>query len=84
MLLLQSRGYTATFGRKLQQGPPELPAELLPAVPEMIEPFAAMTPSMSAEAPSMSAEAPAMSAEAPVTAPGAANLFDLGHNNSRC
>ncbi len=35
-----------THGRKLQQGPPELPA-----VPEAIEPFAAMTPSMSAEAP---------------------------------
>ena len=39
------------IGRKLQQGTPELPAELLPAVPEMIEPFAAMAPSMSAEAP---------------------------------
>lgn len=42
------------IGRKLQQGPPELPGELLPAVPEMIEPFAAMAPS----------------AEAPMTAPG--------------
>ena len=42
------------IGRKLQQGPPELPGELQPAVPEMIEPFAAMAPS----------------AEAPMTAPG--------------
>ena len=51
-----------THGRKLQQGPPELPAELLPAVSEAIEPFAAMTPSMSAEAP--------------MTAPGAAEQCD--------
>ena len=54
------KGYTGLPGRKLQQGPPELPAEAQPAVPEMVEPFAAMTPSMSAEAP--------------MTAPGA-NLF---------
>ena len=44
------KGYTGLPGRKLQQGPPEL----LPAVPEMIEPFAAMSPS----------------AEAPMSAPG--------------
>ena len=48
------KGYTGLPGRKLQQGPPELPAEAQPAVPEMIEPFAAMSPS----------------AEAPMTAPG--------------
>ena len=54
VVLLQAhsfKGYNGLPGRKLQQGPPELPGELLPAVPEMIEPFAAMTPSMSAEAP---------------------------------
>ena len=47
--MLQSksfRGFNGLPGRKLQQGPPELPA-----VPEMIEPFAAMAPSMMAEAP---------------------------------
>ncbi len=50
------------IGRKLQQGPPELPAELQPALPEMTEPFAAMAPSMMAESP--------MTADAPMTAPG--------------
>ncbi len=78
-MLVQSRGYTATFGRKLQQGTPELPAEALPAVPEMIEPFAAMTPSMTAEAP-----APSMSAEAPMTAPGAAHHAIPDHHKNIC
>ena len=54
LIMLQAhhsfKGYTGLPGRKLQQGPPEL----LPAVPEMIEPFAAMSPS----------------AEAPMSAPG--------------
>ncbi len=45
------KGFNGLPGRKLQQGPPELPTELQPAVPEMIEPFAAMAPSMMAEAP---------------------------------
>ncbi len=67
-----------THGRKLQQETPELPAEALPAVPEMIEPFAAMTPSMSAEAP-----APSMSAEAPMTAPGAARHANSGSSQEQ-
>ena len=58
LLLLQAhhsfKGSTGLPGRKLHQGPPELPGELQPAVPEMIEPFAAMSPSV----------------EAPMTAPG--------------
>lgn len=75
------RGYSGLPGRKLQQGPPELPAELQPAVPgevvpEMMEPFAAIAPSeMMAEAP-MTAETP-MSAEAPITAPGVHETLDL-------